>query len=115
LGQRSVGVVIVVSLPPAQQVVDSLESGEIFARNVQFVHVVEKDYAYQHRVYFASVWGLLRNASCHEYNRHYHKRASAPIFQSRQVKCEGASIVGDWETLLADDLEEGSDSTTMEV
>lgn len=74
-----------------------------------------EDYAYQHRIYFASVWGLLRNASSHEYNQEYDKRASAPIFQSRQVKCEEASIEGDWETLLADDREEGSDSTTIEV
>lgn len=41
LGQRSFGVVVVVSLPLAQKVVDGLVSGAEFAPNVRFVHVVE--------------------------------------------------------------------------
>ncbi|KAJ5153081.1 uncharacterized protein N7482_009559 [Penicillium canariense] len=74
-----------------------------------------EDYVYQDRIYFASVWGLLRNATCHEYEQSYHKEASVPIFQSEPVKCEGASIVGDSETLPEDDPGEGSDSTIIVI
>lgn len=41
LGQRSVGIVVVVGLPLAQKVIDGLVSGAEFAPNLRFVHVVE--------------------------------------------------------------------------
>lgn len=74
-----------------------------------------QDYSYQHRLYFASVWGLLRNASIRHYQRVYKKTVSAPIFQSHSVQCEGARTAGDSKTLLEDDLEEESDSTILVI
>jgi hypothetical protein len=71
------------------------------------------DYRYQHRLFCASVWGLLRNASYDEYGYEYLKRAESPIFQSRPLKCDGTRNVVHSETLLEDSLAEESDSTVI--
>jgi len=72
-----------------------------------------RGYAYQHRVWFVSVWGLLRNASSYDFQRFYRKKASTPIFQSQPVKCEGTNTVGDSKTLLGEGPGDESDSTII--
>lgn len=76
---------------------------------------IPQDYFYQHRLFLASVWGLLRNDQAANFHFEYREPDLTPIFKSHVVKREATSTADNSETLFKADTGEESDSTLIVI